>query len=313
MKTSFIIAGILALVVIGWAAFIFIWEEDAQTINNFAECADLGFPVTESYPRQCRANGQVFTEEITATEKDDLIRVSAPQPNEEIVSPLTVRGEARGNWYFEASFPAEIIDGNGKQLGIIPIQAQGEWMTTDYVPFETSFSFATATTPTGTLILHKDNPSGLPENDNQLRLPIRFKNVAAGPERTIKLYYYNALKDKDAQGNIQCSSKGLVPVERKIPVTLSPIQDAVKLLLKGELTAAERAQGITTEYPLPGVELKSASLNQGALALAFSDPQNKTGGGSCRVAILWAQIEATAKQFSNVQTVSFTPEELFQP
>ena len=31
------------------------------------------------------------------------------------------------------------------------------------------------------------------------------------------------------------------------------------------------------------------------------------------VAILWFQIEATAKQFSNVTSVRFMPEELFQP
>lgn len=40
---------------------------------------------------------------------------------------------------------------------------------------------------------------------------------------------------------------------------------------------------------------------------------NKTNGGSCRAGILWFQIEATAKQFSEVKQVRFLPEELFQP
>ncbi|OGY42505.1 MAG: hypothetical protein A2Y82_04015 [Candidatus Buchananbacteria bacterium RBG_13_36_9] len=36
-----------------------------QTITNFEECAAAGNPVMESSPRQCRANGQTFTEEIS--------------------------------------------------------------------------------------------------------------------------------------------------------------------------------------------------------------------------------------------------------
>ncbi len=131
--------------------------------------------------------------------------------------------------------------------------------------------------------------------------------------RTVQLYYYDADRDKDAAGNILCSRQGLVPVMRQIPLTTTPIQDAVRLLLKGELTAAERASGITTEFPLAGVSLTSASLKDGSLTLTFDDPQNRTGGGSCRVSILWAQIEATAKQFAGVTGVSFFPDTLFQP
>jgi len=133
------------------------------------------------------------------------------------------------------------------------------------------------------------------------------------PMRTVRLYYYDATHDQDTTGNIMCSRQGLVSVSRQIPSTLTPIQDAIRLLLKGQLTAQEKAQGITTEYPLTGLGLVAASLKDGVLTLTFADPQNKTGGGSCRVSILWAQIEATAKQFTEVKNVRFVPEELFQP
>lgn len=133
------------------------------------------------------------------------------------------------------------------------------------------------------------------------------------PQQTINLFYYNAALDQDESGNIQCSRQGIAPVQRKIPVTQTPIQDAIRLLLKGELTAEERGQGITTEYPLEGVALAGASLKDGVLTLEFQDQNNKTGGGSCRVGILWFQIEATAKQFEGVSEVHFLPEELFQP
>ncbi|MFA6272400.1 MAG: PsbP-related protein [Patescibacteria group bacterium] len=37
------------------------------TINSFAECEAAGYPVMESYPRQCAAGGKTFTEVITNT------------------------------------------------------------------------------------------------------------------------------------------------------------------------------------------------------------------------------------------------------
>jgi spore germination protein GerM len=132
-------------------------------------------------------------------------------------------------------------------------------------------------------------------------------------ERAVKLYYYNLNLDKDESGNTACSRNGLVAVERKIPITKTPIQDTIKLLLSGGLTDEERAKGISTEYPLEGLSLKGASLKDGVLTLEFDDPNNKTVGGSCRVGILWFQIEATAKQLPEVRQVHFLPEELFQP
>jgi len=132
-------------------------------------------------------------------------------------------------------------------------------------------------------------------------------------EKPVKLYYYNPDLDKDESGNTACSRSGLVPVEREIPITQTPIQDTIKLLLSGKLTDEERSRGINTEYPLEGFSLKGASLKDGVLTLEFDDPNNKTVGGSCRAGILWFQIETTAKQFPEVKEVRFLPEELFQP
>lgn len=118
-------------------------------------------------------NKQEDTQE-NGVQNDD-IRVTAPSEGNVIKSPLTVTGEARGTWYFEASFPVRLIDGNGKELAVVPAQAKGDWMTTDFVPFEATLTFATPATATGTLVLEKDNPSGLPEHTASLRIPIRFR------------------------------------------------------------------------------------------------------------------------------------------
>jgi len=152
-----------------------------------------------------------------------------------------------------------------------------------------------------------------PDGSYVSRIPPKCDFAPCPETRTVKLYYYNYELDRDESENIACSRNGLVPVERKIPITQTPIQDTIKLLLSGELTDEERTRGIDTEYPLEGLSLKGASLKDGILTLEFEDPNYKTGGGSCRVGILWFQIEATAKQFPEVQQVRFLPEELFQP
>ncbi|OGZ37562.1 MAG: hypothetical protein A3A94_03295 [Candidatus Portnoybacteria bacterium RIFCSPLOWO2_01_FULL_43_11] len=242
-------------------------------------------------------------------EKSDLIRADFPRPNQTIQSPLIVKGEARGFWFFEASFPIKLLDDNGEFIAQGIAQARGEWMTENFVPFEARIEFNNPKTEKGTLVLEKDNPSGLPENADELRVPIVF----AKETRKINLFYYNPELDKDESNNIACSRNGLVAVERKIPITQTPIQDTVRLLLLGELTSEERVKGITTEYPLEGFSLKGASLKDEVLTLEFNDPNGKTVGGSCRVGILWFQIEATAKQFPEVKEVRFLPEELFQP
>lgn len=248
-----------------------------------------------------------------ATTTDDLIHVTSPLPEATTTSPLTVTGEARGTWYFEASFPVRIIDEAGTVLGTGIAEAQSDWMTENFVPFKATVNFSVPTTTRGTLILEKDNPSGLPEHANELRIPIRFDLNVAPPTRTVKLYYYDATRDRDASGNVQCSRNGLVAVERTIPITQTPIQNTIRLLLQGPLTQNERAQGITTEYPLPGVTLSGASLQNGTLTLTLSDPNNRTSGGACRAGVLWYQIEATALQFPEVRSVRFLPEDIFQP
>lgn len=105
------------------------------------------------------------------------VRVFQPQQGETVSSPLQIRGEARGIWYFEASFPVKIADAAGKILGQAPAQAQGEWMTKNFVPFELTLIFESPGTDTGEIIFEKDNPSGLPEYADELRIPIHFSKT----------------------------------------------------------------------------------------------------------------------------------------
>ena len=174
--TIFIIVGVVAAIVF----FVIPKQDEAPdvSINSFEECISAGYPALEIYPRQCRTpDGKSFTEYIgNELEKMDLIRVDYPRPNRAIESPLIIEGEARGFWFFEADFPVVLLDWEGVIVAEGIAQAKGEWMTEDFVQFEARLEFEKPQNNNkGTLILRKDNPSGLPENDDALEIPVIFK------------------------------------------------------------------------------------------------------------------------------------------
>lgn len=102
------------------------------------------------------------------------MRVIVPRPYDVIKSPIKIQGEAKGMWYSEGSFPVSIVSENGAVLGRGIAEAKGDWMTTEFVPFEATINFIVSSDATGSVVLSKDNPSGLPENDAQILIPIRF-------------------------------------------------------------------------------------------------------------------------------------------
>ncbi|MFA6446013.1 MAG: Gmad2 immunoglobulin-like domain-containing protein [Candidatus Paceibacterota bacterium] len=106
---------------------------------------------------------------------NDMIQVTAPLSSSTVSSPLTITGKARGGWYFEASFPILLLDDSGAPIATAIAQAQGDWMTQDYVPFVATMTFDAPDSSTGTLILKKDNPSDDRRFDASVEIPIRFE------------------------------------------------------------------------------------------------------------------------------------------
>lgn len=116
------------------------------------------------------------TKPVVVDNKKDLIIVGSPVPNQSLSSPSVISGKARGYWFFEASFPIELRDMKGNVLETIVAQAQGEWMTTDFVPFTASLIFTKPASPMpAVLVFKKDNPSGLPENDDSIEIPVTIQ------------------------------------------------------------------------------------------------------------------------------------------
>ncbi|MFZ2555770.1 MAG: Gmad2 immunoglobulin-like domain-containing protein [Minisyncoccia bacterium] len=101
----------------------------------------------------------------------DMIQITSPLPGATLPTTFTLAGKARGGWYFEASFPYQVLDANGMKIAEGPVQATGDWMTPEFVPFTLKISIPNYKGK-ATLILKNDNPSGLPENDASVSIPI---------------------------------------------------------------------------------------------------------------------------------------------
>jgi len=117
---------------------------------------------------------------LSPESSDEVIRISSPKDGDEISSPLTIKGEARGFWFFEGDFPIILTDWDGRIIAESYATAKGEWMTEDFVEFEGIIEFAKPEdigefSKRGSLILQRDNPSGLPENDDAREITIYFK------------------------------------------------------------------------------------------------------------------------------------------
>ncbi len=197
MYRGLVIILIVALILITMGA-VLIFDVGRQSadplIANFQDCISAGYPALESYPRQCNTpDGRNFTEiiETTATTTPEVTPIVTPvststsqassqiknisvKSGQTISSPITVRGDAVGQWYFEATFPIQLKDSNGKILVESYGTAQREWMTTDFVPFEATLTFATPTTETGTLTIMNANPSGDDDKSLEVVIPVTF-------------------------------------------------------------------------------------------------------------------------------------------
>ena len=68
ISTSTLVGVLVALVIIAGLFFAFAANKGQQqllSITNFEQCANAGYPVMESYPRQCRTpDGRTFTEVV---------------------------------------------------------------------------------------------------------------------------------------------------------------------------------------------------------------------------------------------------------
>lgn len=99
---------------------------------------------------------------------EQTMQFQSPTEGEVITFPFEIKGVAKGPWFFEGSFPLRILDDRGKVIAESYVDAQGNWMTEDDVEFATTITdLDWGDAEVGTIIAMRNNPSGLPENDEQ--------------------------------------------------------------------------------------------------------------------------------------------------
>jgi hypothetical protein len=240
MKIKIIISLIMVIIVI--FAFsscsILVPAEPTSKVTSSNEQESNKTETTAS--KDTETNSTKETETTAADATSDQIKVTNPLPNQAIQSPLIIEGEARGIWFFEATFPVKLLDANGNIIAAHFAQAQGEWMTEDFVSFKAQIEFEKPASDTGVLVLEKDNPSGLPENDAKIEIPVRFDSQSdkivenADPQKGE--YFVNAvLKIIDIKNN-KITVEQLInePDEKEISpeVKLSEDCKIVKVILE---------------------------------------------------------------------------------
>lgn len=184
---TYLILVIMTLFILGLLV-LSISKNQSPVITSYEECVMAGNSITETVPPVCvTPDGKTFVgapsnvDDTGFFEGDisNLIRVNSVSKYDQIKSPITITGQARGMFYFEASFPVKLIDSSGNILAHAPAQAEGEWMTEEFVPFKAVLNFTPPVQGDGVLIFKNDNPSGMSENDKELRIPVKFAPVVS--------------------------------------------------------------------------------------------------------------------------------------
>lgn len=107
---------------------------------------------------------------VSAPTDEVSITIDSPGEQAEVTSPIDFTGFAPGNWFFEAQAPIFLYTNDGTLLAqTTATVTNGDWMTSGQVPFEATIEFTVEEQTYGYIILQKDNPSGLPENDDSLK------------------------------------------------------------------------------------------------------------------------------------------------
>ncbi len=225
---------------------------------------------------------------------NNYVKVKTPRPEDTLKTPLLVEGQARGNWFFEGSFPIKILGNTGKELGVGIAQAEGEWMTKDFVPFSATIDFVSPSEGDGKIVFIKDNPSGLPENDNKVEMEIKLPKMET---MSVKPFWNNGEK-------FECEK--VDKSERVVAKNIETAKTAIYELLKGP-NVEEQKTGFTTSIPT-GASLESIKIEGGVAYADFDKILDEGVSGSCRVSAIRAQITETLKQFETIKKVIISVE-----
>ncbi len=164
----------IALFVIGVFLYVgFVTDILRPTpIRDFESCLAYGSTRVVGGVRECEGrNGDVFRDVV---QNKSMVEVDSPTPRAHVSSPLVVEGRARGMWFFEGSFPIDVVSKDGVRIGSGIAEALGDSMVEGFVPFTAHITFSVGTTTPGMIVFKKDNPSGDSVRDASTSIEVFF-------------------------------------------------------------------------------------------------------------------------------------------
>jgi hypothetical protein len=168
-SAKLVLSIVLALVLVGAGVGVYFWQR---------QVSDLDHQVSGLREQNTKQSAQIETNKQNSgsytSKKGVSVSVYTPTKNGTVKSAQWVLGSVPGNWSFEASFPVVLKNSSGDVVAEGIAELLDDWMTTNQVPFKVKLEWKSNQTGTGNLVLQKDNPSGLPKNDDSVEIPVKF-------------------------------------------------------------------------------------------------------------------------------------------
>lgn len=111
---------------------------------------------------------------ITPTPSPSPVVILSPNLFSPLKSPQKIIGLIERSWVFEATFPVELFDNQNRSLFQGNASAPN-WLSDQekYTDFSATLKFSTKS-KNGYLKIQNDNPSGIPQNNKSIIIPVIF-------------------------------------------------------------------------------------------------------------------------------------------
>lgn len=159
---------IIIIIVLCLSFFVLFRINEDNWICKNGEWVKHGNPSSSEPTQKCAI-------EDIETNEDKTLILDNFKEGDLLENNAVLQGKIKDNFFFEGSFPIEIRDINNNIIGRSLAKSQTNWMTSDYVEFKTDpITFDKKDNIEGFIIFRKDNPSGLIENDKEIKLKAKF-------------------------------------------------------------------------------------------------------------------------------------------
>lgn len=131
----------------------------------------VGIFALGNFSNSKNSNEEKLDDSMVSTVHPDLLTFSIV-PNAKVHGILSYRGSIKGGYFFEGNIRIIILDADKNVLKESNGIAKSEWMIEGPVDFEGNIDFTGMPSTSGYFRIANDNPSGDPENDKFIDIPI---------------------------------------------------------------------------------------------------------------------------------------------